>query len=213
MLVGMPPYSPELNPQEHIWNELRKEELPNRVFNDPDAAIRQWQSGLPRLCTDQRSIAKPDSLAMDRWAQFESKLEPDAAPLSYRGERTPPELDSNPFDIQLLQRTDRFFSFGIHPLAQDGATLHPGCELPGPWGECSAATCTAPLSVTPSRYAAASLRAAPAGECIGPCWFPILSPPILHQPVTSPQKKSRPLFSQSRCGTRTLVILHVTTVL
>ena len=51
MLVGLPPYSPELNPQEHVWDELREKEFPNRVFNDLDAVIRQLQSGLPRLCS------------------------------------------------------------------------------------------------------------------------------------------------------------------
>src|SRR5204863_991948 len=32
-LVPLPAYSPELNPQEHLWDELREKEFPNRVFD------------------------------------------------------------------------------------------------------------------------------------------------------------------------------------
>ncbi len=31
-LHRLPGYSPELNPQEHVWDELREKEFPNRVF-------------------------------------------------------------------------------------------------------------------------------------------------------------------------------------
>ena len=31
--IPLPSYSPELNPQEHVWDELREKEFPNRVFN------------------------------------------------------------------------------------------------------------------------------------------------------------------------------------
>ena len=31
-LLFLPPYSPELNPQEHIWDELREKHFHNRVF-------------------------------------------------------------------------------------------------------------------------------------------------------------------------------------
>jgi hypothetical protein len=30
-LLALPPYAPELNPQEHVWDELREKEFPNRV--------------------------------------------------------------------------------------------------------------------------------------------------------------------------------------
>jgi transposase len=33
----LPPYSPELNPQEHIWEELRERYLHNRVFKGLNA--------------------------------------------------------------------------------------------------------------------------------------------------------------------------------
>jgi transposase len=48
-LVALPPYAPELNPQEHLWDELREKEFPNRVFSDLAAVVRQLQHGLPQL--------------------------------------------------------------------------------------------------------------------------------------------------------------------
>ena len=36
-LVRLPPYAPELNPQEHVWDELREKFFHNRVFSSLDA--------------------------------------------------------------------------------------------------------------------------------------------------------------------------------
>lgn len=36
-LPFLPPYSPELNPQEHLWDELREKYFHNRVFDSIDA--------------------------------------------------------------------------------------------------------------------------------------------------------------------------------
>ena len=33
----MPPYAPELNPVEHIWDDLREKSFHNRVFESIDA--------------------------------------------------------------------------------------------------------------------------------------------------------------------------------
>ena len=35
-LLFLPPYSPELNPQEHLWDELRETHVHNRVFDSID---------------------------------------------------------------------------------------------------------------------------------------------------------------------------------
>ena len=51
-LLALPPYAPQLNPQEHIWDELREKEFPNRVFSHLDAVIRQLEQGLRRLASD-----------------------------------------------------------------------------------------------------------------------------------------------------------------
>jgi hypothetical protein len=55
-LLGLPPYAPELNPQEHVWDEVREKEFPNRVFNHLDAVIRQLEQGLPRLTADSARL-------------------------------------------------------------------------------------------------------------------------------------------------------------
>ena len=36
-LLQLPPYAPELNPIEHVWDELREKFFHNRVFNSLDA--------------------------------------------------------------------------------------------------------------------------------------------------------------------------------
>lgn len=51
-LHRLPPYSPQLNPQEHLWDELREKEFPNRVFADMSGVIRQLEAGLPKLAAD-----------------------------------------------------------------------------------------------------------------------------------------------------------------
>ena len=55
-LLALPPYAPELNPQEHVWDELREKEFPNRVFNPLDAVIRQLERGLPCLAADSEGL-------------------------------------------------------------------------------------------------------------------------------------------------------------
>jgi len=48
-LIALPPYSPELNPVELLWDELREKEFANRVFETLPAAVVQLRSGLDRL--------------------------------------------------------------------------------------------------------------------------------------------------------------------
>jgi len=55
-LLPLPAYAPELNPQEHIWDELREKEFPNRVFNQLDAVVVQLKAGLPRLKRDTHRL-------------------------------------------------------------------------------------------------------------------------------------------------------------
>lgn len=51
-LLALPAYSPELNPQEHLWDEIREKEFPNRVFDSLDGVQKQLRSGLIRLARD-----------------------------------------------------------------------------------------------------------------------------------------------------------------
>ena len=55
-LHRLPPYSPELNPQEHLWDEIREKLFPNRVFSDMKAVIGQLEKGLPDLASDRHRV-------------------------------------------------------------------------------------------------------------------------------------------------------------
>jgi transposase len=55
-LLRLPPYAPELNPQEHIWDELREKVFPNRVFADLQTVRKELEAGLPRLASDQQTV-------------------------------------------------------------------------------------------------------------------------------------------------------------
>ena len=48
-LIILPPYSPELNPSERVWNVLRRDYVANRYFPTLDEAIEQVVSGLREL--------------------------------------------------------------------------------------------------------------------------------------------------------------------
>ena len=65
-LLPLPPYSPELNPVENIWQFLRQNHLANRVYDDytaiVDACCEAWNA----------LIAMPDtirSIATRQWAE------------------------------------------------------------------------------------------------------------------------------------------------
>jgi len=55
-LHRLPGYAPELNPQEHVWDELQEKEFPNRVFDSLAGVVAQLQSGLPRLANNTQAL-------------------------------------------------------------------------------------------------------------------------------------------------------------
>lgn len=65
-LLALPPYSPELNPIENVWQYLRQNFLANRVFEDYDAIVEAcsdaWRAfiALPHvvMSVTQRNWAK-----------------------------------------------------------------------------------------------------------------------------------------------------------
>jgi transposase len=65
-LLPLPPYSPELNPMELVWEDLRRHDLANRVFDDLtgviDACCRAWT----KLVADARRLT---SLTDFVWAR------------------------------------------------------------------------------------------------------------------------------------------------
>mgnify|MGYP001304217710 CR=1 FL=1 len=56
VLVRLPPYSPELNPAELVWNMLRKNEFANRVFDSLEAVVGQLETGLHTLAANKTTV-------------------------------------------------------------------------------------------------------------------------------------------------------------
>ena len=55
-LLRLPPYAPELDPQKHVWDELREKEFPNRVYADMASVRAQLEAGLTRLAGDRKAL-------------------------------------------------------------------------------------------------------------------------------------------------------------
>lgn len=55
-LIPLPPYSPELNPAEQIWNLLRRDYFANRVFDSLDAATKQAELGLAEMTANKSAV-------------------------------------------------------------------------------------------------------------------------------------------------------------
>lgn len=47
--IMQPPYSPEVNPTEHLWDELREKYLHNRIFNSIEDTMKRISYGLNDL--------------------------------------------------------------------------------------------------------------------------------------------------------------------
>ena len=55
-LIAQPPYSPEVNPVEHIWDDLREKYFHNRVFPSLEPLIDVLCQGLNDLADDPRRL-------------------------------------------------------------------------------------------------------------------------------------------------------------
>lgn len=55
-LLSLPPYAPELNPVEHLWDELREKYFHNLAFDSLDALEDQLEAGLRAMETDQATV-------------------------------------------------------------------------------------------------------------------------------------------------------------
>ena len=64
-LVPLPPYSPELNAAENIWQYLRQNYLGNRLFADYAAILDACQDAWRRLLAETGRIT---SIAQRKWA-------------------------------------------------------------------------------------------------------------------------------------------------
>ena len=55
-LIRLPGYSPELNPQEHIWDEVREKAFPNLVLDQMALVVQRLKQGLDDLATDSERV-------------------------------------------------------------------------------------------------------------------------------------------------------------
>ena len=75
-LVCLPPYSPELNQVEHVWDELREKAFGNVVFNSLDALEEHLEASLAAMEQDTVKSSFHRCLALDykRSIDLESEL-------------------------------------------------------------------------------------------------------------------------------------------
>ena len=57
-LIHLPPYSPELNPVELLWHELREKQCTNRVFDSLEAVCHEVENGLLRFQAHPPSVSR-----------------------------------------------------------------------------------------------------------------------------------------------------------
>lgn len=55
-LIPLPSHSPELNPTEHVWDELREKHFPNLALKTLDDVERQLCQGLNALADDPKRL-------------------------------------------------------------------------------------------------------------------------------------------------------------
>ena len=55
-LLSQPPYSPELNPVEHLWDDLREKSFHNRVFDSLDALENHLEISLRDMKLDLNRV-------------------------------------------------------------------------------------------------------------------------------------------------------------
>jgi transposase len=63
-LHWLPPYSPELNPVEHLWDEIREKWFLNRYFSSLDAVEDQLMEALKTLMKD---CVRVKSISLFNW--------------------------------------------------------------------------------------------------------------------------------------------------
>ena len=63
-LLSLPPYSPELNPVEHLWDELREKSFHNRTFDSLSALEDQLVNALAGM---ERDTARIQSICNWEW--------------------------------------------------------------------------------------------------------------------------------------------------
>ena len=55
-LISLPAYSPELNPQEHIWDEVREKAFPNLVLDEMSVVVERLKEEMNNLAADDKRV-------------------------------------------------------------------------------------------------------------------------------------------------------------
>jgi len=63
-ILHLPPYSPELNPVEHLWDDLREKEFPNKVFGTMEMLELTLMHGLAKM---ENSLERVKSITGWPW--------------------------------------------------------------------------------------------------------------------------------------------------
>ena len=66
-LIALPGYSPQLNPQENVWDEVREKNFPNRVFSTMETVITQLTAGMSNLCSQPAKL-----ISLTAWSWIKS---------------------------------------------------------------------------------------------------------------------------------------------
>ena len=56
LILYLPPYSPELNPVEYLWDDIREKDFSNRVFADMTALEDRLMNSLAKMEGDRRRV-------------------------------------------------------------------------------------------------------------------------------------------------------------
>lgn len=57
-LIRLPGYSPELNPQEHIWDDVREQAFPNLVLDQMPLVVERLKNGMTTLAADTQRVRR-----------------------------------------------------------------------------------------------------------------------------------------------------------
>ncbi len=57
-LIRLPGYSPELNPQEHVWDEVREKAFPNLVLDQMKLVVERLKCGMSTLAADAHRVRR-----------------------------------------------------------------------------------------------------------------------------------------------------------
>lgn len=68
-LIALPGYSPQLNPQENVWDEIREKNFPNRVYSTMEAVRAQLTAGLASFADASAAI-----ISLTAWPWIKSVL-------------------------------------------------------------------------------------------------------------------------------------------